>query len=164
MIIMKLKVASIVSLMTLSALLYALPINIAAQETPAAKTARLLRESKMGFTKVDEAIWTLPFDGKKLKNYKVIVTADKTYLLMFVMVANQKEFRATPELLKTLLLYNDQFDKVKIGIDKDGFLCVRVDLSVRLVDRQEFIDSLNQTAAAADEVYGSITPYLISAK
>lgn len=161
---MKITFRSLTDPMILCILLCAASFTIAAQEAPAAKTARLLNESKMGFTKVDEGVWTMPFEGKKLKDFKVIITADKNYLLMFVMVANQKNFRSTPELLKTLLLHNDQFDKVKIGIDKDGFVCVRIDLSARLVDRQEFIDSLNQTAAAADEVYASIVPFLNAAK
>ena len=161
---MKFNVRSLTILTILSVLLCEASFTTAAQETATAKTARLLNESKMGFTKVDASVWTVPFEGKKLKDFKVIVTADRNYLIMFVMVTNQKEYRSAPEFLKTLLLYNDQFDKVKIGIDKNGFICVRIDHSVRLVDRQEFVDSLNQTAAAADEVYGSIVPFLISTK
>ncbi len=135
-----------------------------AQETHNAKAARLLNESKMKFTKVEDGIWTVPFEGKKLKDFNVVVAADKTYLLMFVTVSNQKNFRSDPELLKKLLAHNDELDRAKIGIDNRGDVVVRIDLSIRLVDKQEFIESLNQTAAVADQVYGSITPFLNSTK
>ena len=134
------------------------------QETPTAKAARLLNESKVKFTKIDDGIWTVPFEGKKLKDFNVVIAADKTYLLMFVTVSNQKTFRSDPELLRTLLTHNDTLDRVKIGIDERANVVVRIDLSIRLVDKQEFAESLDQTAAAADQVYGSIVPFLNSTK
>jgi hypothetical protein len=35
---------------------------------------------------------------------------------------------------------------------------------MRLVDKQELTEALNQTAAAADQVYGSIVPFLNPAR
>lgn len=135
-----------------------------AQETPNAKAARLLNESGAKFTKVAEGIWTVPFNGKQLRDFSVVIAADKELLLMFATVSRQKEFRAAAELFRKLLTHNDEFDRVKIGIDKDGDVIVRIDLSMRLVDKKELNDSLNQTAAAADEVYASIKPFLNPAK
>ena len=148
-----------------SLLLLTMALSVAhGQETHAAKAARLLNDSKMKFTKVNDTVWTVPFEGKKLKDFNVVVVADKTYLLMFVTVSNQKSFRSDPQLLKKLLNHNDTLDRVKIGIDDSSDVVVRIDLSIRLVDQQEFIDSLNQTAAAADIVYGSIAPFLNATK
>ena len=152
---------SLFSALTLATvILFATATSTDGQETPHAKAARLLNESKVKFTKIEDGIWTVPFEGKQLKDFNVVVAADKTYLLMFVTVSNQKRFRSDPELLKKLLAQNDEFDRVKIGIDKAGDIAVRVDLSMRLVDKQEFLDTLNQTAAAADLVYGAVIPYL----
>ena len=154
------------TIVTLAAfLLFTLiPASAYGQESHNAKAARLLNEAKVKFTKVDDGVWTVPFEGKKLKDFNVVIAADKTYLLMFVTVSNQKIFRSDPELLKKLLAHNDELDRVKIGIDERGEVVVRIDLSIRLVDRQEFADALNQSAAAADQVYGSIIPYLNSTK
>ena len=141
-------------------MLFASSTTLFGQESHNAKTARLLNESKAKFAKVQDGIWTVPFDGKQMKSFDVVIAADKTYLLMWVTVANQKNFRSEPELLKKLLSHNDEFDRVKIGIDKRGDLSVRIDMSMRLVDKQEFVETLNQTAAAADLVYASVVPYL----
>jgi hypothetical protein len=145
-------------------ILASMSLHAFGQESPTAKAARLLNESKMKFTKVEDGIWTIPFEGKQLKNFNVIVAADKTYLIIFAILPNQKQFRADSELLKKLLTHNDEFDKVKIGLDRDGNVSVRIDLSIRIVDRREFVESLDQTAAAADQVYGSIVPFLNAAK
>ncbi len=134
------------------------------QESPSAKAARLLNDSKVKFTKIEDGIWTVPFGGKQLKDFQVVVAADKTYLLTFATIANQKQFRAASELCKKLLVHNDEFDRVKIGIDNRGDVVVRIDLSMRLVDKQELTEALNQTAAAADQVYGSIVPFLNPAR
>jgi hypothetical protein len=135
-----------------------------AQEAPNVKAARLLNESGAKFTKVAEGIWTVPFGGKQLRDFSVVIAADKELLLMFARVSRQKEFRPATELFRKLLAHNDDFDRVKIGIDKDGDVIVRIDLSMRLVDKKELNESLNQTAAAADEVYASIKPFLNPAK
>jgi biopolymer transport protein ExbD len=55
---------------------------------------------------------------------------------------------------------NDQFDYVKVGIDKDGDLFVRTDLMLRNLDGQELKQQLQQVANAADEAYGQIKPML----
>src|SRR5688572_11480024 len=85
-----------------------------AQETPNAKVARLLTGSGVKFTKVDNGIWTVPFTGKQLPDFNVIVAAEKEVLVMFVMLVDQKQFRPAPELLRKLLAHNDEFDRVKI--------------------------------------------------
>jgi hypothetical protein len=135
-----------------------------AQETPNAKVARLLNGSGVKFTKVDNGIWTVPYSGKQLPDFNVIIAAEKDVLVMFVVVADQKQFRPAPELFKKLLAHNDEFDRVKIGIDKEGGVVVRMDLSIRLIDKKELTESLDQTAAATDEVYASIRPFLNPAK
>ena len=84
--------------------------------------------------------------------------------VMFVVVAEKKQLKVTPELMRSLLRMNDDFDRVKIGIDKNGDLFVRVDSSTRVMDVQELKDNIEQVAAATDEVTKAIKPYIIQSK
>ena len=84
--------------------------------------------------------------------------------VMFVVVAEKKQLKVTSELMRILLRMNDDFDRVKIGIDKNGDLFVRVDSSTRVMDVQELKDNIEQVAAATDEVTKAIKPYISQSK
>jgi len=84
--------------------------------------------------------------------------------VMFVVVAEKNQLRVTPELMRSLLLMNDDFDRVKIGIDKNGDLFVRVDSTVRVMDLEELKANIEQVAAATDEITKAIKPYIIQSK
>jgi len=64
------------------------------------------------------------------------------------------------ELMYKLLRLNDDFDYVKLCIDDDSSLLVRSDLPLRTLDLQEFKDVVEQVAAAADQVYATVRPYM----
>jgi hypothetical protein len=67
-------------------------------------------------------------------------------------------------MMKKLLSLNDDFDRVKVGIDGDGDLFNRIDLSLRVVDAQELKTNLEHISGSVDQTYAAIKPYLISAK
>jgi len=58
------------------------------------------------------------------------------------------------------LKFNHRVDRVKIGLDDDGDTFVRVDLSLRVLDAQEFKLNVEQVAAGADEVFAGIQTFL----
>lgn len=47
---------------------------------------------------------------------------------------------------------------------KEGDVFVRIDLSIRVLDKQEMQENIDQVAAAANEVFAGLKPYLITAK
>jgi len=51
-----------------------------------------------------------------------------------------------------------------VGIDKDGDVFVRVDLSIRVLDKDEMTVNVDQVAATADEVFKGLKPNLAVAK
>ncbi len=59
--------------------------------------------------------------------------------------------------------FNHHVDRVKIGLDDDGDTFVRVDLSLRLLDAQEFKLNVEQVAAGADELAGKSRRHLVLA-
>jgi hypothetical protein len=62
--------------------------------------------------------------------------------------------------LAKLLRFNINFDRVKIGIDEDGNIVARIDLSVRILDDRELKESLLQLLSVADAVYQEIGSYM----
>jgi hypothetical protein len=66
----------------------------------------------------------------------------------------------TPAVLQTLLRSNHDMDFVKVGLDGDGDAFVRIEISSRLLDAQEFKKIMDQVTAATDAVYTRIKPYL----
>jgi len=133
------------------------------QEAPPAKAARLLNESGVKYSKIADGIWAVPFEGKALKHFSVVISTTEDVLLMFVITAEAKRFRAAPELMQKLLNLNTEFDRVKIGLDK-GDIITRIDVGIRLLDKLEFQENLDQTAAAADQVFAAVKPFLITGK
>ena len=80
---------------------------------------------------------------------------------MFVQVVKQKDYKPSAEMFSTLLLQNDAMDRVKIGLDDEREVVVRIDLIIRLLDKREFTENLDQLAAASDQIYGIVKPHLI---
>jgi hypothetical protein len=135
-----------------------------AQNTSSPKIARLLEDSGYPYTKASNNVWSVPFQGKALPNFLLVASAQQDILVLFVVVAEKKDFKVTPELMHKMLKLNGDLDRVKIGFDKDGDAFVRVDLSIRVLDSQEFKENVEQVAAAADELYTAIKPFTISTK
>lgn len=135
-----------------------------AQDKVSAKIASLLESSGYSYTKAADSVWAIPFEGKALSKFDVVASTEQDMLVLFVIVAKAKSLRVTPELMRSMLKLNGDLDRVKIGIDKDGDAFVRIDLSVRTLDTQEFKSNIEQVAAGADEVYTAIRPFVTASK
>ena len=135
-----------------------------AQNTSSPKIARLLEDSGYPYTKASNNVWSLPFQGKALPKFLLVASTQQDILVLFVVVAEKKDFKVTPELMQKMLKLNGDLDRVKIGFDKDGDAFVRVDLSIRVLDSQELKENIEQVAAAADELFTAIKPFTTSTK
>ncbi len=99
-----------------------------------------------------------------MPDFNVVVFTAEDLAIFVVFVAEQKQLKVTPELMKSLLQMNADVDRVKIGIDKEGSLFVRVDASIRVMDVDELKANVEQVAAATDEVAKAAKPYIIESK
>ena len=145
---------------TLLSSLQASPIltNRNPQDASAARVGHLLEESGYTFKKSPKSdkVWTIDFNGKSLKSFKVILATQDDLLVTFVVVASKKDMQMSSEFMIKLLKFNHTLDRVKIGIDDDGDLFVRSDVTIRVLDKKEFKENIEQVAAAANEVYDGI--------
>ncbi|MEO7674207.1 MAG: hypothetical protein ABIU09_09050 [Pyrinomonadaceae bacterium] len=115
-----------------------------------------------GYSKVAPNIWTTPYNGKSLTDFKVFVspTEGGDLVIFVVEIAKSKEMRLSQDLLYKILKYNNLADQIKAGINDEGDLILRADINGRLMDLRQFQSVLAQVAAAADGLHGQIISLL----
>jgi hypothetical protein len=157
---------SLVRLCLFVALLFSLVLPMAAQtaEQGSAKMVSLMQANNYNFvTTRSPTVWVIHFTGTHLKDTKVILAldTDNDQMVIFVTVVEKRRMPVTTDFMHTLLKFNHEFDRVKVGLDADDDLSVRIDAPLRLADTAEFHDIVNQIKNASDEIYGKIEPQLL---
>jgi hypothetical protein len=138
------------------------PSNLLGQTKTPPTLAQLFAKYEFSYTKVTDEIYTIPFEGKALTHFDVTVATQADVLVMFVNVAEKNKLKITPDLMKKLLKLNNELDRVKIGLEDNGETSVRIDLSLRVMDLVELNKNLEILASAADEVYKTVKPNLLT--
>lgn len=159
------KKAFVVLILTLG--LLGAPTRTASQtgeDKNAAKLPQLLEQSGYAYTKAGERVWTVPFRGKAIPEFNVIAIYQDGLVVLVTIVAEKEDYRPAPELMQKLLRLNDEMDRVKIGVDEDGAVMVRVDLSARVLDAAELKLNAEHVAAATEQVYLAVKPFLAPPK
>jgi hypothetical protein len=148
--------------MVMAAMVIAAPTGGQAQQLSerAKEFEALLRKTGFEFRRINPKVWVTDFKGKQGPKVAVISSIDDDMSVNFAIIAKKPDLPTSAEFLTKVVRMNDQFDYVKVGIDKDGDLFVRTDLMLRNLDGQELKQQLQQVANAADEAYGQIKPML----
>jgi len=136
------------------------PMTSIAQDSDSMALEKLLSQSGYSYVKNSDTVWHIDYNGKSLPKYMLVITKNDEVVVIFVTVARKDNMILTSEAMQKLLQANFNYDKVKIGLDHDGDLSIRIDQSIRSTDIQELKDNINQVALAADELYAIISPYL----
>jgi hypothetical protein len=149
-----------------TALVFSLVLPMAAQtaEQGTAKMVSLMQANNYNFiTTRSPTVWVIHFTGSHLKDVKVILAldTDNNQMVIFVTVVEKRRMPVTTDFLHTLLKFNHEFDRVKVGLDADDDLSVRIDAPLRLADASELHDIVTQNKNASDEIYGKIEPQLL---
>jgi hypothetical protein len=134
-------------------LLGSFSLQAQAADPEVAKIEQLFKQTGLSYKAAREDVWWVEFDKKNLGKVRVITSTGKGIVVVFVIVAQKAAIRETPQLLKKLLQHNHEYDYVKIGIDKDGDLFVRIDTPVRLIDSTKLREDIDQVANASEEVF-----------
>ena len=157
---------SLARLCLLAALLFSLVLPMAAQSSDQniAKMVSLMQANNYNFvTTRSPTVWVIHLTGTHLKDVKVILAMDteNNQMVIFVTVVEKRRMPVTIDFQHTLLKFNHEFDRVKVGLDADDDLSVRVDAPLRIMDTTELHDIVNQIKNASDEIYGKIEPQLL---
>jgi hypothetical protein len=154
-------------LVLLSAALFsaAPPLHAQSLNDKADKLVSLMKQDGFDYkTTSSPTVFTIHFTGDHLKDIKVILALgddEDSDLVVFVTVTPKATMPTTAEFRYTLLKFNHDFDQVKVGLDGDDDLSVRIDGSTRVADATYLKNIVNQVKSASDEIYGKIQPSLI---
>jgi len=66
------------------------------QETGGAKVARLLNESGVKLTKIGDDTWTIPFEGKSMKDITVVASVGEGMFVVFALIPESKTAKFPP--------------------------------------------------------------------
>src|SRR6266849_3615970 len=132
-------------------------LNVSALRAQTTKVAQLLKETGFTYTTHNANTWSVDFDRKNLGKVKVIVSTGADIIVTFAILAKKATIQKTPKFLETIAVANHEYDYVKIGLDKDGDLFVRIDTLMRVTDAGEMKSVIEQVANASDEVFGKVS-------
>jgi hypothetical protein len=130
----------------------------------AGKIVQWLESGDYAYAKAKDNVWTAAFKGNQIPEFNIIVIGHDNLLILLGVVAEKKDYKLTPELMQKLLGLNDDMDRVKIAIDDDGDIIARIDMSLRVIDTEEFKVNIEQIAAATDEAHAAIKQFLLNPK
>jgi hypothetical protein len=147
----------------LSAVAPVCPAQPQSKPKTSADLVQLLEKSGHKYSKVEDDVWEIQYEGKNMKSISVRVTLAGGVLVTLAKLADRKDVSLDPALLIKMLELNNDFDYVKLALAK-SMLYVRMDTPLRLLDGDELNHALEQVSAAADEAYPQITSYLSGAK
>jgi hypothetical protein len=135
------------------------PPEAKAATKTAADLVMLLEKSGHEYSKVDDNVWKIMFQGKNMKSFSVHLTIAGGVLVTLAKLADRKSVKLDPALLTKMLELNNDFDYVKLALN-DNMLYIRMDSPLRVLDVEELNHVLEQVSAAADEAYPQISPFV----
>lgn len=163
---MRRKLSAVILLMLMVALCQEVSAQ-SAQPKPeafATKVTRLLDEMGDSYTKVKDGVWSVPFNGKAMPDFNVVISGQSDLVVVFALLAEKKDLKVTPEMMRIMLRLNNDIDRVKVLIDDDGDALIRIDLSLRTLDSKALKDNINQVAYATDEAYKALKQFITTPK
>jgi hypothetical protein len=114
---------------------------------------KMLKDTGFSYTTHNPTTWSMEFERKTLGKVRVIVSTGSDIVVVFAIIAKKANINKTPKMMEALLRANHDYDYVKIGLDNDGDLFVRIDDPLRITDARELKDAINQVANASEEVF-----------
>ncbi len=152
----------------LAATLFTPASPVKAQEVPQEKINKLVSFMQQdGFaykTTSSPTVFVVHFTGTNLKDIKVVIALggdEDSDLVVFVTVTPKATMPTTADFRYTLLKMNHEYDQVKVGLDRDDDLSVRIDGSMRVADATYVKNVINQIKNSSDEIYGKIQSQLV---
>lgn len=154
-------IARLVSALLLASLIAVTSPTVSAQtpDTFNGRVARALPATGYTFTTHNASTWSVDLNRQNTGRTKVILSTGTTVLVVFVVMAKRANIQKTPQFLEELAKANNDYDYVKIGLDKDGDFFVRIDVNSRLADAVEVKAAIDQVANVANELYPKVSAW-----
>jgi hypothetical protein len=125
-----------------------------AAKAPVSRLDSMLSKTGYEFSNADDNVFVAKQEGKNLKDIIIIATETDGLTVLLTVVKEKATANMTLAHYKQILKLTLEFDKVKIGLDDDESLMIRIDMTSRTMDVEELTENIAQIGAACDEAYG----------
>lgn len=123
--------------------------------------AALLERSGLKYQKAGDGVWLLDFAAAQGEVVRVLVASSGGLAVFATTLKGAPGADLTKEDLLAVNRLNAQIDRVKIGIDDDRDLFLRLDLTLRTLDVEELKVNASQVAAAAQRAAATLAPRFV---
>lgn len=118
---------------------------------------KMLGETGYEFAKADTNIFVTKIAGNKMKDILVVATQSEGMIILFSIVKEKAGPTLTVGQYRQLMKITMEYDRIKIGLDDEENLMVRIDLKSRLTDTKDLTENLEQIGVVTDEAFGILT-------
>jgi hypothetical protein len=119
-----------------------------------------LKQTGYQYGKVKANSWYISLSGKQMSRIRVIMGAGPNSLAIGAVVVSKKDLPITADSLYKMMKLSYELNYVRTCIDSDDDLIVMSQLKGKWVEYQEFKETIDKVAAAADRAYGEMRPFL----
>lgn len=123
----------------------------------AAALDSMLAETGYEFSKADTNVFVTKVAGNKMKDILIIATESEGMTILFCMVKEKAGALLTVAQSIQLMKLTMEYDRIKIGLDDEENLMVRIDLKSRLTDTKDLTENLDQLGVAVDEAFAIVS-------
>jgi len=124
----------------------------------AARLAGLLEASGFKYQKAGDGVWLLDFAASNGKAIRVLVATSGGLVVFGTTVKAATKDAVTRDDLRAINRLNAEVDRVKVGLDDDNDLFLRVDLTLRTLDADDLKVNASQVAATAEKAAAALAP------
>lgn len=128
-------------------------------QTMTDRVAALLDQSGFKYSKLINGKWAVSMKGKNLKNFDIIVSAYQETVTARVKIASRDDVTSEGPLKDALDELNDKYKPLKFSLDKTA-LFVTTDLPTHRIEREAFVQFIEQIRGGVDDSYPKILPHL----
>ncbi|MGE5243424.1 MAG: hypothetical protein ACM3SQ_04270 [Betaproteobacteria bacterium] len=147
------------------ALALALTVQVGRAQAPnapapgdAGRLAALLERSGLKYQKAGEGVWLLDFAAAEGKVIRVLVASSGGLAVFATTLKGASAAELTRDDLLAINKLNAEIDRVKVGVDDQRDLFLRVDLTLRTLDVEDLKTNASQVAAAAQKAAATLAP------
>ena len=124
------------------------------------KVQSFLQASGFTYTTHNATTWSIDLKRDNVGALKVIISCGTDIVVVFDILAKKAGIQKTAQFYEALARANHDYDFVKVCLDKDGDLGLRIDLIPRLTDVATFKDAVNQVANVSNDWYPKISAFV----
>lgn len=124
--------------------------------TPANNFQKLLKSTGLPVSIANDSLAVIPYEGAHIPSYQVLVQKIGGLYIIYTNLTEALPGKIDETKFKYLLLLNNHFDIIKIGLDEDNTAYIRADLYATTVSTPLLTRIIKQVANVTNIIGGEL--------